>query len=383
MKAVLTVSVVLALFNVYLAVSVRQKLAGISWSGGVVAAFFIAFFALQMVAPWWDWAQTPIDHRWIGDFYVTLVQSSYIALGVLTCLFVYSVCGDILWLATKLFFSAQVFRGMGVVLLILVVGATTASVGAGLRDAGKIEVAKIDLPLKSLPFSFDGFTIAQISDVHVGPHLKRAFVQNIVDEVTTLAPDMIALTGDLADGKPENLTNDVAPFAALSAPFGKYYVTGNHEYYWGVDAWLDQVKTLGFRALINESVTFERQDGLLVVVGIPDVAAQRMPGAIQPSLAVATKNVSPLATKILLSHQPKNLDDISKAGIDAQLSGHTHAGQYFPFTWIIKLIEPYTHGLYDVQGLKLYVSKGVGFWGPPLRTGGPGEITLITLRRAE
>lgn len=383
MKAVLVLTMVLAVMNTYLAISARHKLADGARTSLLVVAIFVAFYALQLVAPWLDWSRTPIEHRWSGAVYDLLVQSSYLALGVLSCLLLYSIAVDVLWLVLKWILPVSLMPSLRFILFMIVIGATGASVGAGLRYAGTMAVTRVDLPLKSLPPSFDGFTIAQISDLHVGPHLRRSFVQKLVDEVTALNPDMIALTGDLADGRPAQLSDDVAPLASLAAPFGKFYITGNHEYYWGAEAWIEHVKTLGFHAMMNDAITFQRGDGALVVAGVPDTTSIGMRSAVQTDPVAAIKDAPPLATKILLAHQAKVVDSAREAGFDAQLSGHSHAGQYFPFTVLIRWVVDYTQGHYDVGGLKLYVNKGVGFWGPPLRSGGPGEITLFTLKREE
>lgn len=383
MTAVLIVSAVLALINVYLLTSVSQKLAGQKGLFQIVGALFVVFFVLQLVAPWLDWSRTPLEHAWSGGLYTFLVQNSYLALGVLSCLLVYMFVVDFVWLLLRWFAPPRILKIFGHVSLSFVVLATVGSVAFGLRDAGRVEVTEVDFPIKALPESFEGVKIAQISDIHIGPHLKRAFVEQLVALIADKAPDIVVLTGDLADGSVSKLTDDVAPLAEITAPLGKYYVTGNHEYYWGAAQWVEQVGKLGFRPLTNDAVTFDRDGASLTLAGVPDLTSLRMEGTEQTDIVQTAQKSAPLSTKILLSHQAKTVDAAKKEGFDGQISGHSHAGQYFPFTWIIKLVTPYTYGLYDLDGFSLYVNKGAGFWGPPLRTGGPGEITLLTLRRAE
>ncbi|MGE4351246.1 MAG: metallophosphoesterase [Bdellovibrionales bacterium] len=383
-QAVLIVTFVLGVFNAYVALSLRQKLAGFFWASGTLEGLFIAFFLLQLLAPWLDWSRTPIAHSWSGPSYDFLIQSSYLALGVLSCLLIFCLCVDVLWLVVLRWIVPTGWsHAVCAALAFLVLFATGASLADGLRFAGQTKINRVRIHLKTLAPAFDGFTIVQISDLHIGPHLKHAFAQQVVNQVQSLHPDVIVMTGDLADGSAADLAKDVAPLAELTAPFGRYYVTGNHEYYWGSDEWIAQASKLGFRPLLNESVTLERGPSALVIAGVPDLTAYRIDGAVRPNPRLAIKDAPVLATKILLSHQPKLYQDAIDAGYDLQLSGHTHAGQYFPFTKIIQWIEPHTKGLYKEGSLSLYVNKGAGFWGPPLRSGRPGEITLITLIRPD
>lgn len=383
LKAVVIVSAILAVLNSYLFTSLRHKLAPIPWAGVALGLLFVLFYLIQLVAPWFDWSRTPLEHSWSGPSYDLLVQSSYLALGLMSCLLVYTLCADLVWFLVHGFVPSGALRYVAYGLFVLVVGGTGVTVNAGLHEAGRTAVEKVDLLFKTLAPPFDGFKIAQISDLHVGPFLRRDFVQEVVDQVNALAPDVVVMTGDVADGNASALASAVAPLKALNAPFGKYYVTGNHEYYWGVNGWVEEMRKLGFHVMMNGAVTLDRDGGQLVIAGVPDLTAIRMDAPDKPDFVEAIKGTSELATRLLLAHQPKAWEAAKQAGFDAQISGHTHAGQYFPFTWIIRLFEPYTHGLYDLDGFKLYVNKGAGFWGPPLRTGGPGEITLLTLRRSE
>jgi len=382
MKPALIVCAILALMNIYAALSLRLKLPVGTWITLLIGLAFLLFFGLQLVAPLLDWSMAPLQHRLSGDFYDSTVRASYLALGVLSCLLVFSAASDVLMLGSHFFVRSESARQLvGSVLLGAVLIALAGTLGSGLYQAGKLEVVRVDLPLKSLPPALDGLTIAQISDVHVGVHLRHAFVQDIVDRVMALHPDMVVLTGDVADGLAERLEPEVTPLASLSPVYGKYYITGNHEYYWGVQSWMTLLGKQGFKVLTNEHIVIEKDGAKLLIAGVPDLASLREGASQATNPERALLGAPDGAVKILLSHQPRVFAAAQKAGFDAQLSGHTHAGQYFPFTWIIKLIEAHPHGLYDIEGFKLYVNKGAGFWGPPLRTGGFGEITLLTLRR--
>jgi predicted MPP superfamily phosphohydrolase len=242
------------------------------------------------------------------------------------------------------------------------------------------EIKEVVIPLKNLPVAFEGFKIAQISDLHVGPTIGRRYTQTIVDKVNDLKPDLIVLTGDFVDGTVRDLKDGVAPLADLKAPYGCFFVTGNHEYYWGVFSWIEHFKNLGMTVLINEHKTISREDDAIILAGVTDYSAGHMvpQHASNPSLAL--QGAPGGLVKILLAHQPASYSAAEQAGFDLQLSGHTHAGQYFPFTFIIRFFQRYYKGLNRHGNLWIYVNTGTGYWGPPLRTKA-AEITLVTLKR--
>jgi predicted MPP superfamily phosphohydrolase len=187
---------------------------------------------------------------------------------------------------------------------------------------------------------------------------------------------LIALTGDVADGFPPALRHDVAPLAALHAPLGKYFVTGNHEYYWDAASWVRELEHLGFSALVNAHRLLRRGAARLLLAGVTDLSAsgQVVGHASDPAAAVAGAPESDV--RVLLAHQPKSAFAAHAVGFDLQLSGHTHGGQYFPFNLLVRLFQPFVAGLHRLEAMWLYVSRGTGYWGPPLRLGAPGEITL-------
>ena len=250
----------------------------------------------------------------------------------------------------------------------------------GLFEAHKVpKVKEISVPLSGLYKDLEGFTIAQITDIHVGPTIKRRFVQKVVAQVNRLGADLIVLTGDIADGSLDRLKNDVAPLKDLSAPYGTFFVTGNHEYYSGADAWIKEMERLGFTVLLNENRIIKKGEGVLLLAGIPDDNARRFKGHQSPDVKKSLSGSQPHQVKILLAHQPRSILDAAKWGFDLQLSGHTHGGQFFPWIYIVDRAHPYISGLHLHEKTWIYVSHGIGYWGPPIRLGVPSEITLITL----
>jgi hypothetical protein len=241
-------------------------------------------------------------------------------------------------------------------------------------------IVEVNIPVVDLPHALHGFSIAQISDVHVGPTIKRGFVEGIVRRVNDLKADLIAVTGDLVDGSVPQLTAHTAPFAELTARHGAYFVTGNHEYYSGERAWTEEIRRLGIRVLKNEHVVLKHDGASLVLAGVTDVSAHHFDPA-QRSDPAASLLGAPInaGAKILLAHQPSSAMAAANAGFDVQLSGHTHGGQFWPWNLFIHFFQPFSGGLHRLKDLWIYVSRGTGYWGPPNRFGVPSEITRIRL----
>ena len=256
-----------------------------------------------------------------------------------------------------------------------------ALVGSGaMRGLGRPIVRRVKVPIRDLPTAFEGFSIVQLSDVHVGPVIRRPFVEKLVKEVAALSPDLIAITGDLVDGSVNELKEEVAPLAELSAPHGVFFVTGNHEYFSGADAWVAHVESLGISALRNRHVVLEKNGERLVLAGIDDAHAPRFGGVTD--LGAALKDRDPALPVILLAHQPRSVEHASKAGVALQISGHTHGGQMQPFGALVRIEQPFLRGLHRVGDTAVWVSEGTGTWGPPLRVGTQSEISVIELTRA-
>ncbi len=258
-----------------------------------------------------------------------------------------------------------------------------ASAAAGMISArGEHEIVDVEIELAKLPRALDGFSIVQLSDLHTGMTIDRGFVQRVVDRANALAPDLLVLTGDLVDGPVADLAEDVAPFAQLKAKHGVYAVTGNHEYYSGVDAWIAAISKLGVRYLRNQRVTIGDGEASFELAGVDDHSAIGWKGHGE-DLPAATRGRDPAKALVLLAHQPRQVLRAARYGVDLQLSGHTHGGQIWPWHYMVKLQQGgLLAGHYDHEGTQLYVTRGCGYWGPPVRLLAPLEITRIILRAA-
>ena len=237
-----------------------------------------------------------------------------------------------------------------------------------------------DIYLKNLPESFENFTIAQISDLHVGPTIKKAYVEKVVNQISNINPDLIAITGDMVDGSIDYLRKDLEPLSNVVASFGTYFVTGNHEYYSGAERWLDETDRMGFTNLVNENKLIKINDQSIALAGVNDYRAHQIIPSHRTNPEKAIKGINNDKVKILLAHQPSSIFKANEAGYDLQISGHTHGGQFWPFTYPTKKANPYLSGLHDHNGTQIYVNSGTGYWGPPLRLGVTAEITLFKLK---
>jgi predicted MPP superfamily phosphohydrolase len=249
----------------------------------------------------------------------------------------------------------------------------------GLRP---VTVKPLSVTLNRLPKPLDGLRIVQITDLHIGPMVGGNWLRQVVDQVNALKPDMIAVTGDLVDGSVEELTAHVAPIDNLKASLGVYFITGNHEYYSGVEAWCAHIAKLGLRVLRNERVSITVSSGdSFDLAGVDDWRSRQFAGE-GPDLPKALAGRDQNKTLILLAHQPAAISEAAQHGVDLQLSGHTHGGQIWPFKYLVYLQQPYVEGLHRHRdtGTQIYVSPGTGFWGPPMRFGTTAEITHIILR---
>jgi len=260
------------------------------------------------------------------------------------------------------------------------IAAVGATVGYGLVNARRGPVVRrVRVPLAKLPAAAAGYVIVQLTDVHIGPMLGARFAAMVVDKVNALSPDLIVLTGDLVDGRVAELAPHVAPLRGLRARDGVFAVTGNHEYYWNVDAWLKHLGSLGIRFLRNQHVTIAAGFEL---AGVDDSTSAAMAASHGEDVPRALAGCDPALPVVLLAHHPSTIARAVGAGVDLQLSGHTHGGQLLPLGWLARLFEPHVAGLARFGATWLYVSEGTGFWGPPLRVGTSCEIAAITLDRA-
>lgn len=245
-------------------------------------------------------------------------------------------------------------------------------------------IHELEVPMASLPPELDGLRIAQLSDLHVGSTFDAVWLREVVERTNAMQPDFVLITGDLVDGRPAILGEDMKLLNGLKARYGVLVIVGNHEYYSGVMPWVRAWRKQGLTVLLNEHRVFNVNGAPLVIAGVADPNAARFPGLVLPDPQKA-KEGAPKAFSILMAHQPKDAARHAALGYNLQLSGHTHGGQYFfMFPLVSWLNKGYRSGLYDLQGMKLYVNPGTGLWGyVPMRVGSPSEITVLTLTRPQ
>jgi len=327
---------------------------------------------------------------------------SYVSIGFLSFLFTLLVIRDVAWLVANAFRKLfALFKGSERHveslndppdpgrrnMLIQTMNLGIIGAAAGLTAYGVFEarrrpaIKEIDISIKDLPEALNGFRIVQITDIHAGLTIKRDFIETIVGMVNELRADVIAFTGDMVDGSVAHLRNDVEPFSRMKSKYGTYFVTGNHEYYSGVEQWVKEAGRLGMKVLLNSNEVIKIGDSNILFAGVTDTSGGGFLKSHISNPAASIANAPQSDVKILLAHQPKSVLDASPLGFDLQISGHTHGGQFFPWNFAAALSQPYISGLHDHDGTWIYVSKGTGYWGPPVRLGTRSEITVFTLVR--
>jgi len=258
---------------------------------------------------------------------------------------------------------------------ILGLGASAMGVASALSP---VAVKRVRVAIDRLSRAASGTRIVQITDVHIGPTIGKGFIEDVVARINALKPDVVAITGDLVDGSVEELAEHAAPLAKLEAKHGVYFVTGNHEYYSGVDEWIAHLRKLGVKVLRNEHVRIGGEHGF-DLVGIDDHSSAAYGRGHGSDLERALEGREGERACVLLAHQPRGIDLADRLGVDLQLSGHTHGGQMFPWNLAVRLQQPFVAGLHRLTRAQIYVSKGTGYWGPPMRVGAQAEITEIEL----
>ncbi|MET7398137.1 metallophosphoesterase [Dactylosporangium sp. NPDC005572] len=254
---------------------------------------------------------------------------------------------------------------------------SVGAVGIGAYQAlGEPQLKRVPIRLAKLPASMAGFKIAVVSDIHLGPLLGRAHTERIVRIINSVGADLVAVVGDLVDGSVAELGSAAEPLQDLKARHGSFFVTGNHEYFSGYQEWVDEVNSLGVRVLRNERVDIQGLD----LAGVNDVTGSDFDDG--PDFARALGGRDAARPVVLLAHQPVQAHDAAKHGVDLQLSGHTHGGQMVPFNLLVALEAPVVAGLGNVDGTQVYVTRGAGFWGPPVRFGAPPDISVVELHGA-
>lgn len=309
-----------------------------------------------------------------------LAWAGYLTMSLFSSLLLLTLLRDIvLGFAAFSAAYASIVTGSAIAVPALAVLATLIGFINAQRRA---QIVDVDVPMNNLPAGLHGFTIVQISDIHVGPTIKRDYLDAVVNAVNAANPDMIAVTGDLVDGSVLALSAHTAPLARLVARHGAYFVTGNHEYYSGAPAWIAEITRLGVRVLSNEHVVLQHDGAALLVAGVTDYGAHYFEPAHRSDPVAALAGAPTEIHRILLAHQPRTATAAAAAGFHLQLSGHTHGGQFWPWNFFVRFQQPYTAGLHRLNDLWVYTSRGTGYWGPPNRFGVPSEITRLRLIRA-
>lgn len=243
-----------------------------------------------------------------------------------------------------------------------------------------LKVKRVEVPIRGLGRALEGFRIVQLTDVHVSSGLRRDYVEKIVTMVNACEADVVVLTGDIGDGAVVEHHADTEPFTRLQAKHAKYFVTGNHEYYWDGPGWTAHFGQLGIKPLHNSHEVLNTGGAQIVFAGVPDIAAA-MFGIEKQDLEGALAGAPGAhVPRVLLAHQARIAPEAVKHGFQLLISGHTHGGQFFPWTLVVSLTDRFAHGLRRLDDLWVYVSRGTGYWGPAVRLGSPSEVTLLVLK---
>ncbi|MDP2345965.1 MAG: metallophosphoesterase [Deltaproteobacteria bacterium] len=348
----------------------------LAWGAVVAYALLLLFtFTARFMLPKGNVADVV---SWVG----------FTAMGLFSFVLTFTVLRDLGWLIAKAASTlpADPVRRQSLLHLtnLVVLGGSSALVGLGVMGARRrAAVVDVVVPIKDLPAALEGFTIVQLTDIHVGPTIKKGYIDAIVDGVNELDADMVAITGDVVDGSVLDLGAHTAPLGRLKGKHGVFFCTGNHEYYSGCDEWCAEFARLGLQPLMNAHVVVNHGGEDVVVAGVTDFNA----GAVIPEHTSDPQRAiqgapSSSKLKILLAHQPRSVFAAVDCGYDLQLSGHTHGGQFFPWIFMVRLQQPFNAGLTRMKDLWIYTSRGTGYWGPPVRVGAPSEITRLRMTRA-
>jgi hypothetical protein len=372
---------------------------------GLIAVVVIVAPLLLFGVPWWllvlssDWptpvvvAGSVLFAAGIGTLITTMrlghgrrsidaaARIGDTTLGVVWLLFTWSVLGAVARLLLAVSGVPNPVRCRSVTVVVLAIVVVLAVVGY--VEAMRVpRVRTVDVVLPRLGRAFDGLRVVVLADTHFGPIDRKSWGIRVVAAVNGLAPDVVCHVGDLADGTVAQRRSQVDPLGDVRAPAGRFYITGNHEYFSEAQQWLDHMADLGWAPMHNRHQVLTRGDDRLVLAGIDDPtgAGSGLAGH-GPDLAAALAGVDAELPVVLLAHQPKQVSRAAEAGVDLQISGHTHGGQIWPFHYLVRIDQPSLRGL-SRHGARtqLYTCGGAGFWGPPLRVFAPSEITVLVLR---
>lgn len=334
------------------------------------------------------------SHGTMPSFFEYIYWVSFTALGLmffmLSCFFVADFLAICIFLISKNVKKSRVKKQKKMnydrraFLNALSLGVAAIFTGFAFVNARRIpQIKEVNVEIKNLHDELKDFSIVQITDLHVGQTIGKKYVEDVVEHINLLQPDIVVITGDLIDGFVEQIHEWVKPLGTIKAKYGIYYVTGNHEYYWDANGWIDYVKSLGITYLGNSHQLLNIGKSQVVIAGINDLSAEKFDPShkMDPAKSIATAPQFP-HLKILLAHQPNSAFEVVKLKyFDLQISGHTHGGQIWPMTWLIHFIQPFHPGLTFFENMFIYVSRGTGYWGPPARLGSDSEITLLKIKQ--
>ncbi|MBF6177750.1 metallophosphoesterase [Nocardia otitidiscaviarum] len=364
---------------------------------------FLAIPALLFLLPWWTLVAAPTDGAstlfWLGTAvfllgYAVLPTTMMLGHGSRQS-DAASIVGDtLLGVMWVLFSWSAIGLAAGVGLSVAgvddparsrLVAAGVLGVSVALSVWGVVEarrvprVRTVEVPIRGLGAGLDGLRVAVVTDTHYAATDRLRWSERVVEVVNALEPDIACHAGDLADGSVEKRHAQVDPLGKVEARLGRYYITGNHEYFGDAQGWIDHMTSIGWQPLHNQHETLTHGGDSLVLAGIDDPTGTTLPGH-GPDLTAALDGANRDLPVILLAHQPKQIIEAQAAGVALQISGHTHGGQIWPFRYLVRLDQPVVAGLSRHGATQLYTSRGTGFWGPQLRVFAPSEITLLILR---
>ncbi|WP_280276591.1 metallophosphoesterase [Nocardia wallacei] len=365
-------------------------------------ALFLGIPALLFLLPWWLLVYSTVDGPlyWLGSavFLLAFVflptgmllghgprQSDAAVvvgdtlLGVVWVLFTWSVIGTVARAGLAVAGVDDPVRSRLVAIGVVAVWA--ALIGWGMVEARRVPRARtVEVTIPRLGRGLDGLRMVVVTDTHFAALDRLRWSQRVVEVVNAQRPDIACHAGDLADGSVQRRRAQVEPLGKVDAELGRFYITGNHEYFGDAAGWLEYMTGIGWQPLRNRHEVVERDGDRLVIAGIDDPTGIALDGH-GPDLPAALADADPDVPVVLLAHQPKQIEDAVKAGVALQISGHTHGGQIWPFHYLVRLDQPVVAGLSrHGEHTQLYTSRGTGFWGPPLRLFAPSEITVLVLR---
>ncbi|MGK8557132.1 metallophosphoesterase [Nocardia gipuzkoensis] len=364
---------------------------------------FLAIPAVLFLLPWWTLVAAPSQGTgslfWLGTALFALAfgclpASMYLGhgpaqsdaasivgdtlLGVMWVVFSWSVLGNLARLGLAAAGVGDPARSRIVAAGVL--AAAAVLVVWGVVEARRVpRVRTVEVSIPGLGPALDGLRMVVVTDTHFAALDRLRWSERVVEVVNEQRPDIACHAGDLADGSVAKRHAQVDPLGKVEAELGRFYITGNHEYFGDAQGWIDHMRSLGWQPLRNQHVTVCRGDDQLVIAGIDDPTGVGLDGH-GPDLPAALVGADPGAPVVLLAHQPKQIADAVAAGVALQISGHTHGGQIWPFHYLVRLDQPVVAGLSRHGGTQLYTSRGTGFWGPQLRVFAPSEITVLILR---